>query len=573
MRQMQKQESSSRASPEGIATHQSFREAATRSNGSRKQSSAIFAACEDERFASHSDHHSRGRPAPTDARQAEEEQDHSEEDAPPAVHWRKRRRGARKETLDEGAYGPPVSPSPSQDGDSEQEIASYLDDPDVEVSVAQTRNEAVPTRRQLRPRNKSRSTAASGCSSHASRSRRSTTSESSSVGPAELSDDFDPSFVEPRIASPSDDPGFEPTSLEAVAKKAGFRMLKWGRDHRQMMKEFANHHVLAKNLPHELQDRINALSPRARKEGNMQVKLFEQAIIENTFEDESNAPPIYIVNDIDDELTPPFEFHYSNLMWHGEGVPKPDVANLRGCGCLGPCDPKSKTCACLARQKQYHPDGFLYQEGRNKGQLKAHDYPIFECNDFCGCSEDCPNRVVQHGRKQAIEIRKTRHKGWGVFNGPKKIPRNTYLGIYAGEYLVEAEAERRGAVYNKFGRTYLFDVDFYYLKVGNDDWSSKYSVDAYHAGNFTRYLNHSCDPNCYINACYINEANLEKPLLTIFTRKDVAPGEELCFSYYGNDEDEDEEPENAAEVRNFDDAVYVQCRCGARNCKGRMWKE
>ncbi|EPT05063.1 hypothetical protein FOMPIDRAFT_126389 [Fomitopsis schrenkii] len=335
------------------------------------------------------------------------------------------------------------------------------------------------------------------------------------------------------------------------------------------MKEYANHHVLAKDLPHELQDRINALSSRARREGNMQVKLFEQAIIENTFEDEPHAPSICIINEFDDELTPPLEFHYSNLMWHGEGVPKPDVANLQGCGCIGPCDPKSKTCRCLVHQKQYWSDGpgFLYQEeGRNKGQLKIFDYPIFECNDFCGCSEDCPNRVVQHGRKYPIEIRKTQLKGWGVFAGHKKIPRNTYLGIYAGEYLMDAEAERRGILYNKFGRTYLFDVDFYHLRAGQDDWSPKYSIDAYHTGN-----NHSCDPNCFINPCYINEANLDKPLLTIFTQRDVLPGEELCFSYRGN-EDEDEDAAKDSEGGENGDAIYIKCRCGAANCKGRMWK-
>ncbi|KAH9935451.1 uncharacterized protein B0H18DRAFT_412930 [Fomitopsis serialis] len=281
-----------------------------------------------------------------------------------------------------------------------------------------------------------------------------------------------------------------------------------------MMKEFANYYVLAKDLPHELQDRINALGPRARREGDMQIKILEQAIIENTFEDEPHAPPIRIINQIDDEeLTPPFEFHYSNLMWHGEGVPKPDAAKLQGCGCLGPCDPNSKTCECLARQKAYHEAGFLYHGGRNKGQLIQHNYPIFECNDFCGCSDDCVNRVVQHGRRYPIEIRKTRDKGWGVFAGPKRIPKNTYLGIYAGEYLLEAEAEARGHVYNKFGRTYLFDVDFWHLRQGKDEWNSQFSVDAYHAGNFTRYLNHSCDPNCCINPCYINEANLDKPLL------------------------------------------------------------
>jgi histone-lysine N-methyltransferase SUV39H len=42
-----------------------------------------------------------------------------------------------------------------------------------------------------------------------------------------------------------------------------------------------------------------------------------------------------------------------------------------------------------------------------------------------------------------------------------------------------------------------------------------------------------------MNACYINEADLDKPLLTLFTRRDVLPWEELCFSYTGYDSDEE----------------------------------
>jgi [histone H3]-lysine9 N-trimethyltransferase SUV39H len=42
-------------------------------------------------------------------------------------------------------------------------------------------------------------------------------------------------------------------------------------------------------------------------------------------------------------------------------------------------------------------------------------------------------------------------------------------------------------MYNKYGKTYLFQLDFYHLR-GNDagdddDWQTKYVIDAYHAGN------------------------------------------------------------------------------------------
>ena len=100
-----------------------------------------------------------------------------------------------------------------------------------------------------------------------------------------------------------------------------------------------------------------------------------------------------------------------------------------------------------------------------------------------------------------------------------------------------------------------------------------YTVDAYHAGNvcvpcheptellmelishqFTRFLvsnilfnrsqynnsidifwlqNHSCEPNCMITSCYINNGDMEKPLLMVFTQEDVRAWGELCFSYSG----------------------------------------
>ncbi|KAI0368276.1 SET domain-containing protein [Pilatotrama ljubarskyi] len=428
---------------------------------------------------------------------------------------------------------------------------------------------------------RTRSQAASETSSLKSAPRRSarlstTTSASSSVEPPERPASRSRRY-EPYVRIPSDD---EIVSNGGIARRgrpkflkafedAGFEAISWKKDRKRLAREFAPVTQLAKDIPHDLQDRLNSLSLSARSAGNMQVLIFEAEIRANTAEDEPYAPPIQIVNEIDDEPTPPLEFYYSNLMWHGEGVPKPDHESLRGCDCIGPCDPMSKTCTCVKRQRKYWDGaggggGFIYDR---KGKLRAHEYPIFECNMNCACSDDCTNRVVQHGRQYEIAICKTPNKGWGVFAGTKKIPANSYVGLYAGEYLTDSETEKRGKIYNKFGRTYLFDLDFWFLKQAGYE-NAHYCVDAYHAGNFTRYLNHSCDPNCVINACYINEANLEKPLLTIFTCRDVEPYEELCFSYFGTPDDEDAD----VTTQKIDDAVYVTCQCGASNCRGTMWR-
>ncbi|OAX38802.1 SET domain-containing protein [Rhizopogon vinicolor AM-OR11-026] len=349
----------------------------------------------------------------------------------------------------------------------------------------------------------------------------------------------------------------------------GYPIVTW-KSYANAQRRLPPKYNLAKDLPHELQDRVNAL-PQSYRNSD-QARLLFEAMIDEAMDDELNTPPISVINDVTDEGAPPWEFVYTNQMWNGEGVPPPDIKNLKSCGCVGRCDPKSKTCSCAKRQrrhlKQYIEDDtipktwngapFVYD---GKGCLQFFGLPIFECNAFCGCDEDCPNRVVQRGRRYVVNIKKTKNKGWGVFNGQKKIPKGSFIGVYAGELLTVGEADRRGTLYNKFGRTYLFDIDFHHM--GSE---AVYSVDAYHAGNLTRFLNHSCDPNCEIQACYINEANFNKPLLTVFTVREVEPLEELSFSYMGQIDDD---MVNHAKASN--DAVYAECHCGSANCLGVLF--
>jgi len=125
--------------------------------------------------------------------------------------------------------------------------------------------------------------------------------------------------------------------------------------------------------------------------------------------------------------------------------------------------------------------------------------------------------------------------------------------------------------YDKFGRTYLFDIDCHYLRDNDPDWQVKYVVDAYHVGNFTRFLNHSCDPNCTINPVIINDPDINRPMLAIFTFRDVEPYEELCFSYFGP-QDEPQSMECLSSSDNDMDAGYIKCHCGASNCTGKVFE-
>ena len=171
----------------------------------------------------------------------------------------------------------------------------------------------------------------------------------------------------------------------------GLTIINW-REFRHNIKNFTPKYYLGKDLPHTLQDYINHMSEWTRALPDMRT-VFTAAIRENTALDEPDAPPIQVENSVDDEPTPPWEFHYSNQMWHGDGVPPPDMENLISCDCIGRCDPRSKTCACALRQQEAFGNqnaDFAYD---NKGRLKEPGYPIFECNDLCACDDDCRNRV------------------------------------------------------------------------------------------------------------------------------------------------------------------------------------
>ena len=155
------------------------------------------------------------------------------------------------------------------------------------------------------------------------------------------------------------------------------------------------------DVPKDYLDDINNLPDWERDPASMKA-LFETTIMVNTSEDEPESPFVQIINKVDDEATPPFEFYYTNRLYHGKGVPPPtEFKNIKGCGCIGVCDPMSKTCSCLKRQREFiekgnikdvidNHKGFIYN---SEGRAMLSEYPIFECNDACGCTDDCINRV------------------------------------------------------------------------------------------------------------------------------------------------------------------------------------
>ncbi|CAE6451832.1 unnamed protein product [Rhizoctonia solani] len=307
-------------------------------------------------------------------------------------------------------------------------------------------------------------------------------------------------------------------------------------------------------------DLVNSMPESYRK--NVGVRAVFEAYMDDAMRlTEPCASAIPVENMVDSEPCPPWEFVYYNTMVYGTNVPKPDLDALEGCDCLGPCDPENQDCSCVRRQEQYYAeyggdmDGTTGFGCAEDGTIKYQNGAVFGCNSKCSCDLECSNKVLQQGRKYDIAIRKTKGKGWGVF-AKESIPAGRFIGIYTGELLTEGMASKRAPVYDNFGRTYVLNIDFHHIAANKD--APTYAVDAFHAGNFTRFFNHSCEPNLKLTAYYCDDVDIQKPLIALFTCVDVKAGTELTFSYTGLDVYDEEAVSFGAEALSRDTLLEAE---------------
>eukprot|EP00033_Pygsuia_biforma_P005378 GCRY01005933.1.p1 GENE.GCRY01005933.1~~GCRY01005933.1.p1 ORF type:complete len:290 (+),score=21.48 GCRY01005933.1:213-1082(+) len=185
---------------------------------------------------------------------------------------------------------------------------------------------------------------------------------------------------------------------------------------------------------------------------------------------------------------------------------------------------------------------------------------LYECSVLCSCSRDlCRNRVVQQGPKHHFEVFYCGFKkGWGL-RAHDFISKGSYIGEYVGELLRSAEADRKQLEYNKIAevdpqfRNYLMSVK----EVLADERVLCTHIDPILKGNFTRFMNHSCEPNC--KRLLVRFDSLI-PHISFFAVRDIKRGEELTFHY--SDEQQNFE--------RLDKAILSRCKCycGASSCQG-----
>ncbi|KAG2398984.1 Histone-lysine N-methyltransferase [Vigna angularis] len=110
------------------------------------------------------------------------------------------------------------------------------------------------------------------------------------------------------------------------------------------------------------------------------------------------------------------------------------------------------------------------------------------CSKACRCSENCNNRPFR--KEKNIKIVKTEHCGWGV-EAAETIDKGGFIVEYIGEVIDDALCEKR-----LWDMKYMGVQNFYMCEIRKD-----FTIDATFKGNTSRFLNHSCDPNCVLEKC------------------------------------------------------------------------
>ena len=145
--------------------------------------------------------------------------------------------------------------------------------------------------------------------------------------------------------------------------------------------------------------------------------------------------------------------------------------------------------------------------------------------------------VYAETRRLRLRFARSPIHSWGVFTD-EPIVQGTQVLEYRGEEIGLQVGERRQEMYERNGEIdYLFRVD------------DQLIVDATRMGSLARFVNHSCAPNCVSKI--VPHAGRKK--IVLYTKRDVAAGEELSYDYKFELEDE-----------------KIPCHCGAATCRGSL---
>ncbi|KAJ4380567.1 hypothetical protein N0V86_003926 [Didymella sp. IMI 355093] len=309
------------------------------------------------------------------------------------------------------------------------------------------------------------------------------------------------------------------------------------------------------------------------------------------------GPPIELLNTVDDS-TPSLRFRYIPHHVLGQDVHQYALDTATGCQSCSPrmgrdigCE-YTKKCDCLeyaavnesvlndkekALYKKCQAEGLptlglpkrfpYFAEGtkiQRSGTLIPwylnSRHPIYECNDNCRCGPNCRNKNVQFGRRVELEIFKTQSgRGWGL-RCKQNLYQGQFIDTYRGEVITDEEATRRENTSSKAKASYLYSLDKF--AESEELAHEPYVVDGEFMGGPSKFMNHSCDPNCRQYTVSFNKHDPYVYDIAFFACEDIPAYTELTFDYLDKEEgDEMEDP----------GADAIPCLCGSAKCRKWLW--
>ncbi|KAM3925379.1 histone-lysine N-methyltransferase, H3 lysine-36 specific [Leptodactylus fuscus] len=163
---------------------------------------------------------------------------------------------------------------------------------------------------------------------------------------------------------------------------------------------------------------------------------------------------------------------------------------------------------------------------------------LYECHpSVCPAGEHCQNQAFSKRQYPEVEIFRTLSRGWGL-RCKSDIKKGEFVNEYVGEMIDEEECRARIRYAQEHDIT-----NFYMLTLDKDR-----VIDAGPKGNYARFMNHCCQPNCETQKWTVNGDTR----VGLFALCDIKAGTELTFNYnlecLGNGK--------------------TVCKCGAPNCSG-----
>ncbi|XP_013167765.1 PREDICTED: histone-lysine N-methyltransferase SETD1 isoform X1 [Papilio xuthus] len=139
-------------------------------------------------------------------------------------------------------------------------------------------------------------------------------------------------------------------------------------------------------------------------------------------------------------------------------------------------------------------------------------------------------------RKKQLKFAKSGIHDWGLF-AQEPIAADEMVIEYVGQMIRPIVADVREAQYEAtgIGSSYLFRIDLDTI------------IDATKCGNLARFINHSCNPNCYAKIITIES----QKKIVIYSKQPIGVDEEITYDYKFPLEDE-----------------KIPCLCGAPQCRG-----